>query len=74
MQTNYLAFGSNVASHRLLQRLPMYRFSRIAKLKRHRLSFQKTMPENLANTTLSSPRIQPTLSSASSIEYLTTTG
>ena len=41
MQINYFAFGSNMASHRLLQRLPMARFSEIAHLKQHRLSFRK---------------------------------
>lgn len=41
MQINYFAFGSNMARHRLLQRLPNALFSCVARLKQHRLSFRK---------------------------------
>jgi gamma-glutamylcyclotransferase len=41
MLLNYFAFGSNMASHRLLQRLPNAKVSGIAQLKKHRLSFRK---------------------------------
>jgi gamma-glutamylcyclotransferase len=41
MLLNYFAFGSNMASHRLLQRLPNAKVSGIAQLPNHRLSFRK---------------------------------
>ena len=41
MQLNYFAFGSNMASHRLLQRLPKARVFGTARLKQHRLNFRK---------------------------------
>jgi gamma-glutamylcyclotransferase len=42
MQISYFAFGSNLASHRLLQRLPKARLSGVARLKEYRLSFRKS--------------------------------
>lgn len=41
MLINYFAFGSNMASHRLLQRLPNAKASCMAQLKKYRLSFRK---------------------------------
>ena len=52
-----------MASHRLLQRLPMAKFSESALLKQHASTSEKTMLDNRANATSSSPEIQPTLSS-----------
>lgn len=37
----YFAYGSNMASHRLLQRLPKARYTGLARLAQHRLSFRK---------------------------------
>ena len=41
MQINYFAFGSNMASQRLLQRLPNAKSNCVAHLNFHRLSFRK---------------------------------
>ena len=41
MAITYFAYGSNMASHRLLQRLPNARYSGLARLAQHRLSFRK---------------------------------
>jgi gamma-glutamylcyclotransferase len=41
MSITYFAYGSNMASHRLLQRLPEARYTGLARLAQHRLSFRK---------------------------------
>jgi len=41
MPVSYFAYGSNMATHRLLQRLPKAKLSGLAKLAQHRLSFRK---------------------------------
>lgn len=41
MSVRYFAYGSNMASHRLLQRLPKAKYTGLAKLAQHRLSFRK---------------------------------
>jgi gamma-glutamylcyclotransferase len=40
MIINYFAYGSNLSSHRLLQRIPGARIAGIAFLEKHRLSFR----------------------------------
>ncbi len=41
MTIHYFAYGSNLASHRLLQRLPEARIDKVATLREHRLCFRK---------------------------------
>ena len=43
---NYFAFGSNMASQRLLQRLPEATLSGLARLDQHRLSFRKNLGQS----------------------------
>ena len=41
MSITYFAYGSNMSSPRLLQRLPQARYTGLARLSQHRLSFRK---------------------------------
>ena len=41
MTIHYFAYGSNLASHRLLQRIPEARVDRVATLRQHRLCWHK---------------------------------
>jgi len=48
MLITYFAYGSNMASHRLLQRLPTAKHIGVARLAQHRLSFRKNDSGNSA--------------------------
>ena len=48
MPMTYFAYGSNMASHRLLQRLPTAKHTGVARLVQHRLSFRKNDSGNSA--------------------------